>query len=589
MALRLALAQINATVGDLEGNRDAIVARIAEARSVHADILIFPELVVTGYPPEDLLLKPSFIAAAERTVGEIAAATRGLTVIVGTPHADGDLYNTAAILHDGYVVARYYKQCLPNYGVFDENRYFRAGEGVSVFRRGATTIGLSVCEDIWYPDGPPTAQAMQGGAEVLINLSSSPYYCGKGATRERMLQTRAADKLAFVAYCNLVGGQDELVFDGQSMVCGPDGAVLVRAAQFREELLVVDVDPAIAFQRRLQEPRPRKAQRIGSDVRVVNLPNLPPISRSTSPCTHGAPRLATPLNPLTEVYEALVLGTRDYVRKNGFSCVVIGLSGGVDSSLVAMIAVDALGPERVTGIAMPTRYSSTHSVMDAEVLALNLGIAFRVVPVDAPFQSFLDLLSPIFDGRPTGLTEENLQPRVRGTILMAISNKTGALVLTTGNKSEVSVGYSTLYGDTAGGFAVIKDVPKTLVYALCRSRNAVAGRDLIPQSVLDKPPSAELRPEQKDTDSLPPYDVLDPILGAYVEENHSAVAIAQRGFDPVTVTRVVRLVDRSEYKRRQSPPGVKITPRAFGRDWRLPITSRYSESAEESDEGRISG
>ncbi len=572
MTLRLALAQINTTVGDLVGNKNKIIARLTEARELGTDIVVFPELAITGYPPEDLLLKPDFVEAAMRTLNELVPASQGLTAIVGTVYADGDLFNAAAILHDGRLVDVYRKEYLPNYGVFDEDRYFQAGQQRKVFVRDHAVFGVSICEDIWYPDGPPAAQALQGGAQLLINISSSPYYMGKGRARERMIATRAADSTAFVAYCNLVGGQDELIFDGQSLICGPQGEVIARGKQFQEDMLVTDLDLRQVFRARLHGPRQRKVNHANNHhFQFIELSGLEAVSRSDS----LSPALSAPLESVAEVYEALVLGTRDYVTKNGFRQVVLGLSGGVDSSLTAAIAADALSAENVMGVAMPTRYSSAHSLEDAEQMACNLGIRFLKVSIDEIFQAFLDTLTPLFVGRVADLTEENIQPRIRGTLLMALSNKFGWLVLTTGNKSEVGVGYSTLYGDTAGGFAVIKDVPKTLVYALSRYRNQVAGRDLIPQRVLVKAPSAELRPDQKDSDSLPEYDVLDPILHAYVEESSSMADIARRGFDKETVWRVIRMVDRNEYKRRQSPPGVKITPRAFGKDWRLPISNSY--------------
>ncbi|MBC7226345.1 MAG: NAD+ synthase [Thermoflexales bacterium] len=571
MDLRLALAQINVTVGDLDGNRERIRVWMERARAVGADIVVFPEMAVTGYPPEDLLLKPDFVEAAMDSLHSLASATYGLTAIVGCVYAVGDLYNAAAVFHDGRLAGLYFKQYLPNYGVFDEERYFRAGRENVVFVRNGITVGVSICEDIWYPGGPPEAQAFQAGAEVLINISASPYHMGKGRARERMLATRAADMTALVAYCNLVGGQDELVFDGQSFICGPQGEVIARGKLFEEDLVVADLDVRGVFRQRLRDPRWRKAHLSeGEGVHRIALSELPVPERKPLSPPH-----VPPLEELAEVYQALVLGTRDYVHKNGFREAVIGLSGGIDSSLTATIAADALGPDNVVGVAMPTRYSSPHSLEDAEQLARNLGIRFLVVPIDALFQGFLDVLAPIFQGRAPDVTEENLQPRIRGTILMALSNKFGWLVLTTGNKSETSVGYATLYGDTAGGFAVIKDVPKTLVYALARYRNARAGWDVIPRRVLEKPPSAELRPDQRDTDSLPPYEILDPIVQAYVEESCDLQEIVRRGFDEETVRRVIRMVDRSEYKRRQSPPGVKITPRAFGKDWRLPITNRY--------------
>jgi NAD+ synthase (glutamine-hydrolysing) len=572
MTLRLTLAQINVTVGDLTGNRDKILARLDEARQMGADIVVFPEMCLTGYPPEDLLLKPDFIEAARRTLHEIVPATLGLTAIVGTAYAQDDLHNTAAVLHDGQIGGLYHKQYLPNYGVFDEDRYFEAGQQRLVFGRGGVVMGISVCEDIWYPDGPPEGQAAQGGAELLINISASPYHMGRGIARERMLCTRAADNTAIVAFCNMVGGQDALVFDGHSLICGPQGDVIARGKQFEEDLVVVDLDVSQVFRWRLYDPRRRKAVRRHPETfQRIELSALDRAAGDGLP----PPPLAEPIGREAEVYQALTLGTGDYVRKNGFQEAVLGLSGGVDSSLTATIAVDALGPDNVTGVAMPTRYSSSHSLEDAQQLASNLGIRLLTIPIDDTFQAFLDMVAPVFEGREPDVTEENLQPRIRGTLLMALSNKFGWLVLTTGNKSEIGVGYSTLYGDTAGGFAVIKDVPKMLVYDLCRHRNQLAGQDLIPQRVLEKAPSAELKPDQKDSDSLPEYAILDPILHAYVEESCSLDDIVGRGFDLETVKQVIRLVDRNEYKRRQGPPGVKITPRAFGKDWRLPITNHY--------------
>ncbi|MEW6265824.1 MAG: NAD+ synthase [Thermodesulfobacteriota bacterium] len=570
--MRIALAQINLTVGDLAGNRSRIVARLEEARRLGADVVAFPELAVTGYPPEDLLLKPDFVRAAMKSLQEIAPATQGLTAVVGTIHAVEDLFNAAAVFHDGRLVEVYRKQYLPNYGVFDEDRYFRAGRQRIVFESRGVRFGVSICEDIWYPDGPPEKQAAEGGAELLINISSSPYNQQKGFFRERMLATRAADNTAFVAYCNLTGGQDELVFDGQSLILGPQGETLARGPQFEEALIVADLDMRQVFRARLQDPRRRKDDADPArPFEVIGLGDLE--SRPEKPLL--TPTLAEPLEAVAEVYQALVLGLGDYVRKNGFREVFLGLSGGVDSSLAATLAADALGSDHVAGVAMPSRYSSDHSLEDAEILCRNLGIRLLQVPIDSAFQSFLDMLAPVFQDRPPDITEENIQSRLRGVTLMALSNKFGALVLTTGNKSEVGVGYSTLYGDTAGGFAVIKDVPKMLVYDLCRYRNRRAGRDIIPRRVLEKAPSAELRPDQKDTDSLPDYAVLDPILLSYVQENLSVEEIVRRGFDQATVRRVLLLVDVNEYKRRQSPPGVKITSRAFGKDWRLPITNRF--------------
>ena len=575
MKIRLALAQINTTVGDLTGNANKILDGIAQARSAGAEIVAFPELAITGYPPEDLLLKPDFLTAAQQALDRVVSASHGLTVVVGTVWADEDLFSAAAVLHDGEIAGVYRKQFLPNYGVFDEQRYFQAGSQRLIFERSGVGIGVSICEDIWYPGGPPSNQAFQAGAELLINISASPYQVGKGAARDRMLATRAADNIAFVAYCNLVGGQDELVFDGRSLVCGPQGQIMARGPQFEETLVVTDLEIGQVFRHRLTDARRRgiELESAAGFERVV-LSDLPsPEREPLSAAKHE------PLSQTAEIYRALTLGLRDYVRKNGFEKVVLGLSGGIDSSLTAAIAADALGPENVVGVAMPTRYSSSHSLEDAEQLAENLDIRFLNIAIDDTFQAFLDMLAPIFSGLEPGVTEENLQPRIRGTLLMALSNKFGWMVVTTGNKSEISVGYVTLYGDTVGGFAVIKDLYKEQVYALSHYRNEHARQDgdgsVIPQRVLEKPPSAELRPDQQDTDTLPPYDVLDPILRAYIEDRLSLSEIVARGFDEATVERIIRLVDRNEFKRRQSAPGVKITSRAFGKDWRLPITNRY--------------
>ncbi len=575
MQIRLALAQINTLVGDFDHNRRQIIHWLDTARELDADVVVFPELVITGYPPEDLLLKPDFVTAANTSLHALLPATRGLTAVVGCLDAGVDLFSGAALIHDGEIVGIYHKRYLPNYGVFDERRYFQSGAEQLLFRLGDVEMGVSICEDIWYPGGPPSEQALRGGAELLVNISASPYQIDKGDARERMLATRAADNTAFVGYCNLVGGQDELVFDGRSLICGPDGQILARGKEFEEDLVVADLDLSAVFRQRLFDPRRRDAPHNVSafEQRVV---------AGFTPHTPKENIEATQSEPHSRVgaaYAALTLGTRDYVRKNGFERVVLGLSGGIDSSLTAVIAADALGPENVTGVAMPTRYSSSHSLEDARQLADNLGIDLLKIPVDDTFQSFLDTLAPLFEGLEPDVTEENLQPRTRGTILMALSNKFGWLVLTTGNKSEISVGYVTLYGDTVGGFAVLKDVYKGLVYALSRYRNEQAGFDVIPARVLEKPPSAELRPDQQDTDSLPPYETLDAILHAYIEERRSAADIVTLGFDPATVGRVVRMVDRNEFKRRQSAPGVKLTTRAFGRDWRPPITNHYDETA----------
>jgi NAD+ synthase (glutamine-hydrolysing) len=503
---------------------------------------------------------------------EIVAETQGLAAIVGFVDAREELYNAAAVIHHGTLAGVYHKHYLPNYSVFDEDRYFQVGQTSSVFVIRGAAVGVSVCEDIWHPTGPPQVQALEGDAQVLVNISASPYYVGKGLFRERMLATRAADNVAIVAFCNLVGGQDELVFDGNSVVFNERGELLCRGRQFEEDLVVADLELEDVFRQRLRHPRRRKARQdleSSSTTRVLLSEEESQEEKPPLPECKAVERL----DPLIEIYQALSLGTRDYVQKNGFQKVVIGLSGGIDSSLVAAIAADALGAENVTGVSMPSRYSSEASWADAQQLADNLGIDFLTIPMDDIFKVYLDTLAQVFAGREPDVTEENIQARIRGNILMALSNKFGWLVLTTGNKSEMGVGYATLYGDMAGGFAVIKDVPKTLVYDLARYRNSLG--QVIPQRVLDRPPSAELRPDQRDTDSLPPYDVLDPLLRAYVEEDRELPEIVAMGFDEATVKRVMTMVDRSEYKRRQSPPGVRITPRAFGKDRRLPITNKF--------------
>ncbi len=570
---RIAMAQINTLVGDLEGNARKIETGIHRAREIGADLVLFPELAVTGYPPEDLLLKPAFLEANLAMVTQLARATQGITAIVGFADVADDVYNAAAILHDGDWVHTYRKHYLPNYAVFDEDRYFRRGEVIPIYRRDKIAFGVSICEDIWYPAGPPEIQALQGGARLLVNISASPYHAGKAATREQMLVTRATDNAAVVAFCNLVGGQDELVFDGGSVIIDERGQAIARGAQFAEDFIVADVDLSAVFRRRLHDPRRRKAA--AAPLTNVSLPEIAPTPAQPDRPTL-TPHIIEPLPPLAEIYQALVLGTRDYVRKNGFAKVVIGLSGGIDSSLVACIAADALGPENVVGVAMPSRYTSDMSNTDAALLAKNLGIGFMTIPIERVFQAYLDVLAEPFAGTAPNVAEENVQARIRGNYLMALSNKFGWLVLTTGNKSEMSAGYATLYGDMAGGFAVIKDVLKTLVYDLSYWRNAQGDVPVIPERCITRPPSAELRPDQKDTDSLPPYDVLDAILKAYVEEDQAPEDIAA-SYDPALVQRVTRMVDRNEYKRRQAPPGVRITTRAFGKDRRLPITQRFTK------------
>jgi NAD+ synthase (glutamine-hydrolysing) len=571
--LRIALAQINPIVGDLAGNEAKIAAYIARAREAGADLVAFPELTVTGYPPEDLLLKPGFVAANLACLRCIAKTTAGITAIVGfvdrTPA--GDLYNAAAVLHDGQVAAIYHKIYLPNYGVFDEDRYFGAADRPLLVSLGEAMIGVSICEDIWYPSGPVEAEAL-AGAQLAINISASPYHAGKGPIRERMLATRAADNVLFVAFCNLVGGQDELVFDGGSVVLDERGEPVARAQSFVEDLVLADLDLSAVFRQRLHDPRLRK-ERARQSAEGVEQVAVAPLPHSHRPAI--AARLAPYPEPLEEVLQALVLGSHDYVRKNGFREVVVALSGGIDSALTAVVAVEALGCENVTGVFMPTRYSSEDSRADAAQLAENLRIRYLTVPIDGIFQAYLDTLAGPFAGRQPDIAEENVQARIRGNILMALSHKFGWLVLTTGNKSEMSVGYATLYGDMAGGLAVLKDVPKMLVYDLARRINARAGHSVIPQRIIDKAPTAELRPNQKDEDSLPPYCLLDPILHAYVEEDLSLEEIVALGYDRAMVSDVIRMVDRAEYKRRQAAPGPRITSRALGRDRRLPITNRF--------------
>jgi NAD+ synthase (glutamine-hydrolysing) len=574
--IRIGLAQIDTTVGDLAGNTAKIIDWIGRAREQAVDLVAFPELAVTGYPPEDLVLRRSFVADNLRALDEIVGATRRIAAVVGCVDANDDVYNAAAIISDGRLVDRYHKQYLPNYGVFDEDRYFQRGHRSPVFVVAGVDVGVNICEDIWYPDGPTRDQA-HAGADVIVNINASPYHRAKGAFRENMIATRASDNGVAVCHVNMVGGQDELVFDGHSLVFDERGNLIARAGQFREELLVVDIDVEGVLQTRLHDPRHRKERR---DVRVaggggkIAVSELPFVADKPP----AAPAIAPVLGSEAEVWEALVLGVRDYVGKTGFRDVVLGLSGGVDSSLVAALAVDALGAEHVVGVSMPSRFSSEGSKSDAGALAERLGIRMLTIPIEAPFAATLDALSGSFADTQFGLAEENLQARIRGNLLMALSNKFGWLVLTTGNKSEMATGYSTLYGDMAGGFAVIKDVPKTLVWDLARYKNASAGREVIPQAVIDKPPSAELRPDQLDTDSLPPYEVLDPILKAYVEDDRSVDEIVAAGADEALVRRVVQMIDRNEYKRRQAPPGIKITPRAFGRDRRLPIANRYQPS-----------
>jgi NAD+ synthase (glutamine-hydrolysing) len=559
--IRVAACQLNPVVGDLDGNVERVLAALDTAEDAGADVAVFTELAITGYPPEDLLLKPGFVADNRAALEKVAARTGRCAAVVGFVDAGRDLYNAAAVCAFGKVQGIYRKRLLPNYLVFDEQRYFAPGSGeIQLFLIAGVRVGISICEDSWSPTGPIAEQAA-AGAELVVNLNASPYYAGRLAERERMLATRAADASCHLVYVNQVGGQDELVFDGASLVLDAAGRVVASAPQFEQAVLITDLEVRPVFRKRLLDPRGR-ASAAPAEVVIVS-------SETAATDAPHTPVVTPALDPLDEVYSALVLGTRDYVRKNGFADVVIGLSGGIDSSLVACIAVDALGADHVHGVAMPSRYSSAGSESDAEKLATNLNIDFRTVPIELAHAAFTQMLEPSFMGRDEDLTEENLQSRIRGVVLMALSNKLGWLVLTTGNKSELAVGFSTLYGDTAGGFAVIKDVPKTLVYELSRRRSA------IPEDVITKPPSAELRPDQRDDQSLPPYDILDPILEAYVEDDLTAGELVEAGFDADIVQRVVRLVDIAEYKRRQTPPGVRVTPKAFGKDRRVPITNRY--------------
>ncbi len=581
--IRVALAQFNATVGDLDGNTRRMLEWIERAREEKADLVVFPELCITGYPPEDLLLKPSFIRDNLKHLEKLAAESRGIAVITGFVDLRLDIHNAAAFCHDGEVKGVYHKVYLPNYGVFDEERYFQRGSSCPIFEFGGVRIGVSICEDAWYPAGPVSLQA-QLGCELLVNINGSPYHRGKRQNRETMIATRAMDSRAFLAWVNAVGGQDELVFDGNSLVFDPDGSLVAHAASFEEELLVADLDLGSVFGERLHDTRLRQEAQgpppvhLGLDVAEVVVSDRP---------LHGPRRehrqpITRPLEGVAEVYRALVVGTRDYLAKaSPYGKAVVGLSGGIDSSLTAAVAVDALGRDNVTGVLMPSMYSSEGSVRDAAELARALGIPTFTLPIKDAFQALVKTLAGPFEGTEPDVTEENLQARVRGVLLMALSNKFGWLLLTTGNKSELATGYCTLYGDMAGGFAVLKDIPKTLVYELCRYRNSLEP-GAIPESVMNKAPTAELRPDQRDEDSLPAYAVLDPILQGYVEDDRSAEELVAAGHDPAHVKRVIQLVDASEYKRRQAPPGIKVTARAFGRDRRMPISNRYRPDGEQA-------
>ena len=568
--MRLALAQINSVVGDIDGNAARITEWLERARAERADLVLFPELAVTGYPAEDLLLRPGFVRAARKAVEEIARETHGVTVLVGAPQLDADLFNACFILTHGEVRGVYRKRYLPNYGVFDEDRYFAPGRDLMLLRFGDVLVGPTICEDLWQP-GPPATDLALAGAQLVANISASPFHVGKDREREEMLQVRARDNTCFVVLCNAVGGQDELIFDGHSVVIDDDGGVIARAAGFEEELLVVDVDPVSAIGRRLRDVRRRALARgrRPRDVQVLEL--APPAGQEDA--RHPEPK--PHVDELEQMRLALELGLHDYVTKNGFGDVVIGVSGGIDSALTAALCVEALGAGRVHCVSMPSRYSSDATRGDAGRLAEQLGTDFRELAIEPMVEAFAATLAEHFAGRPSDLTEENLQARIRGTLLMALSNKFGWLVIATGNKSELSVGYSTLYGDLAGGFALIKDVYKTDVFRLARHLNERAARELIPASIIERAPSAELRADQLDEDSLPPYPKLDRVLEAYVELDRSRDELAGDGFDPEVVQRAIAMIDRAEYKRRQAPPGVKLRPKAFGRDRRTPITNRW--------------
>ncbi len=563
--MRLALAQLNVVVGDLDGNVEKIVGAVREAERAGADVVVLPELAVTGYPPEDLLLRPGFLHAAREAVDEVARACTQAVALIGGPAFARDLANAAFVCADGAVRGVYRKQFLPNYGVFDEHRYFAPGRELLLLQLGDALVGPTICEDVWQP-GPPATDLALAGATLLVNLSASPFHVGKAEDREEMLVTRARDNAAYVAFCNLVGGQDELVFDGHSVVLDDEGEVIARAAGFEEALLVVDVDPNEALGRRLRDVRRRELERSREEPVVATTLVLAPAQPVTAPVEPSV----TPFAPeLEQMRRGLVLGLSDYVSKNDFRDVVIGISGGIDSAVTAAIASDAVGADRVHTVSMPSRFSSDETRDDARQVSENLGVDFREVPIEDVVDAYHQAL-----GGLDGLAAENLQARIRGTILMALSNTHGWLVLATGNKSEMAVGYATIYGDMVGGFAVLKDVFKTDVFRLARHLNERAGREVVPVSTIERPPTAELRADQRDDQSLPPYDVLDPVLEAYVELDRSREELDAQ-FDPEVVERVLVLVDRAEYKRRQAAPGVKLRPRAFGRDWRTPITNRW--------------
>lgn len=569
--IRIALAQINSTVGDLSGNTAKICSYIDKAKDLDVDLIAFPELAITGYPPEDLVFRNEFVQENMKCSSEVSHNTQGITAIFGFVELDNKLYNSAAVASEGKLKGTHKKIFLPNYGVFDEERYFESGNTCPVFTINGTKVGVNVCEDIWYPVGPTSVQRA-AGAELIININGSPFHAGKRQDRESMLIERASAHGLFIAYVNQVGGQDELVFDGSSVVIDPEGKIILRGEPFEEDLVICDIDTAPLRQAReanTQEFFAEGLEDIGKPVHRYISDEIP------QPKKPFLERANHPVSSIEEVRKALVIGTRDYVNKSGFQKVLIALSGGIDSSLVAAIAAEALGPDNVIGVSMPSQFSSVGSETDAKDLAKNIGIRIESISIREIVASMELALRDQFHGTEWGVAEENIQSRIRGNLIMAMSNKFGWMVLTTGNKSEMAVGYATIYGDMAGGFSVIKDVPKLMVYDLCKHINGTSSSVVIPQSVMDKPPSAELRPDQKDTDSLPNYDILDPILEAYVERDSSFREIVADGFESETVANILTLVDRNEYKRRQSPPGVKITPRNFGRDRRMPVTNKF--------------
>jgi NAD+ synthase (glutamine-hydrolysing) len=555
--LRIAMAQINPVVGDIQGNTDKIKNYIKQAQKENVDVITFPELALTGYPPEDLLFKTHFINDIKKHLEEVTKSTQGITAIIGLAREENGLLNSAAVIYDRKIINFYDKKILPNYGVFDEKRYFISGKNNPVYLINGITVGINICEDIWFEDGPTKDQA-DLGAQLILNINGSPFDTEKRDIRENMLKERALHNNLYISYTNMVGGQDELVFDGGSVLLNPAGEIISRGKAFEEDLIITDLY--------LEETT--NFVESNTNIFVSNT------FKNKNPRTIPDNQIVE-ISKLEQIHKALILGTRDYVNKSGFTKVILGLSGGIDSALTCYIAVKAFGKENVLGVIMPSRFSSEGSITDSQLLANNLGIDTKIIPIEPAYSSFLDMLSESFEGTNVDVAEENLQARIRGNILMALSNKFNWITLITGNKSEMATGYSTLYGDMAGGFAVLKDVPKTLVYELCRYINTLQDTDLIPETIITKPPSAELREDQKDEDSLPPYDILDAILKYYVEEDRSFQEIVDLGYDEAVVKRTTLLLDRSEYKRKQSPPGVKITPRNFGRDRRIPLINKY--------------